>query len=336
MNSDKDIIDVAIVGAGLGGLSAAIAIYSRNPDLKIRLFGLPYDSNTAKKGDIEIIPGIKKVVGVDYIGQILEHIEVLNKEYAKFFASKDKQPEGANNDELDEDSKRISVINEEVKSIEKEDELFIIKAEDSSIVSRTVILAMDLPELKYTMKGEKELEHKGVSYCAVCDGALFRGKKVAIIGLDNFAARGALFLRRYCRKVSVLVPSAQMDIDNRFLRKLQLSSNVKLIYNVDLDSVQIKGEQVVNSISFKAGGEEKELTINAVFIEMKRRPDLSILKNISVNTTKEGFIITNYDKSTEVKGLFATGIITGEKDYSPILMGDGFKAGLAVSEFLSI
>ncbi|MHA1305274.1 MAG: NAD(P)/FAD-dependent oxidoreductase [Candidatus Heimdallarchaeaceae archaeon] len=229
---------------------------------------------------------------------------------------------------------RIDITNEIASSIRKLNSLFLISTEDESVRAKAVILSTDLPELKYTIEGERKFENKGVSYCAVCDGALFRGKKTCIIGEDNFAARGALFLRKFCRKVTILCPSSTLSIDNRFLRKLKASPNVKIKYNVDLTKTEILGNQFVQAIKFVENGEEKELSVNAVFIEMKDKPNLSILKDLDVETNEEGFIITNADKLTNIPGFFAAGVITGEMDYTAILMGDGYKAGVKAAEYL--
>ncbi|UJG42026.1 MAG: FAD-dependent oxidoreductase [Candidatus Heimdallarchaeum aukensis] len=329
MNRDGTI-DLAIIGSGLTGLSAAIAAYSKNPDLKIKLFGIPYDTNTAKKGTIDTIPGVESVVGVDYIVQILGQIEKFNNEYISYFSSSDEQ-----DDNLKVKEKRIEIEEEEISKIIKEEDFVLVTEDGESFKAKAVILAYDLPELKGAVKGEEEFEGQGLSYCAVCDGALFRGKKVCIIGKDNFAARGALFLRKYCRKVTVLCPSSTLDIDKRFMKKLEKSPNVKIKYGIDLSKVEVVGSQFVTGIKFVEDGEEKELSVNAVFIELKDKPDFSMLKELDIRIDEEGFLETNNIKETNIPGLFAAGVITGEKDYCAILMGEGYKAGINAVDYIT-
>ena len=319
---DQDNCDLAIIGSGATGLSAAIAAYNKNPEINIKLFGIPFDSNTAKKGELENIPGISKVVGVDYIQQIIDQIQNFNSEFAKG------EPENG------EDKLILDITNEMVKSVSKKDNVFEIITEEKTIEAKTIIISTGIPELHHTIKGENEFVHKGVSHCAVCDGALYRGRKVVIIGKGNFVARGALFLRKYCRKVTLLCPDDKVDCDKRFLNKMNKSPNITIKTNIDLSTIEIFGNQIVEGIKYQEENEVKELSVNGVFIELKDKPDLSILNDLNVNLTEDGFIETQAMNSTNVAGLFVAGSIKGELDYIPILMGDGYKAGIKAVEYL--
>ncbi len=309
--------DLAIIGSGLTGMSAALAAYSRNPRQIIKIFGIPFDSNTAKKGEIENIPGINKIVGVDYIQQIITQIENLSAEFAK-----------------EDEPNKLEFINENVTALSKNETHFQLITDSRNIEAKAVIISTGLPELKNTIKGEDEFVHKGVSHCAVCDGALFRGRKVAIIGEGNFVARGALFLRKYCRKVTVICQNSTLDSDDRFLKKLSKSEKVSFKFNIDLGSVEIFGSQNVEGLRFQEDGENRELSINAVFVELKDKPDLTFLKGFALDITENGYIIKSAKNTTSVEGIFTAGSISGEMDYIPILMGDGYKAGISATEYL--
>ncbi len=309
--------DLAIIGSGLTGMSAALAAYSRNPRQIIKIFGIPFDSNTAKKGEIENIPGINKVVGVDYIQQIITQIENLSAEFAK-----------------EDEPNKLEFINENVTALSKNETHFQLITDSRNIEAKAVIISTGLPELKNTIKGEDEFVHKGVSHCAVCDGALFRGRKVAIIGEGNFVARGALFLRKYCRKVTVICQNSTLDSDDRFLKKLSKSEKVSFKFNIDLESVEIFGSQNVEGLRFQEDGENRELSINAVFVELKDKPDLTFLKDFALDITENGYIIKSAKNTTSVEGIFTAGSISGEMDYIPILMGDGYEAGISATEYL--
>jgi thioredoxin reductase (NADPH) len=329
--------DLAIIGSGLTGLSAAIAVYCKNPELKVKIYGIPFDSNTAKKGELENIPGINRIVGVDFIQQLVEQVQSLSLELTHDKITSEHQ-EGITKEEIlsgvKSDLPVLDITNEMVKSVTKSEKGFNIVTDQQNIETKGIIISTGLPELKHTIKGEDEFVHKGVSHCAVCDGALFRGRKVAIIGTGNFVARGALFLRKYCRKITLLCPNKKLDCDKRFLKKLKASSNIKIKNNINLDSIEIFGNQTVEGLKYQEESEIKELSINAVFIELKDKPDLSILKELNIESTKEGFIKTQKDNSTNVKGLYAAGTVKGEFDYAPILMGDGYKTGIFVAEYL--
>jgi len=329
--------DLAIIGSGLTGLSAAIAVYYKNPDITIKLFGIPFDSNTAKKGEIESIPGISKVIGVDFIQQLVEQAQSLNLEFVQDKITSE-QIEGTPKEEIMLEAKQefptLDITNEMVKSITRNEKGFNIVTEQKYIETKSVIISTGLPELKHTIKGEDEFVHKGVSHCAVCDGALYRGRKVAIIGMGNFVARGALFLRKYCKKITLLCPNENINCDKRFLKKLNTSPNIKIKYDIDLESIEIHGNQTVEGLRYHEENEIKELSLNAVFIELKDKPDLKFVETLGLEITDEGFIKTDMFNSTNVEGIYATGTIKGELDYSAILMGDGYKTGIRAAEYL--
>ena len=211
--------DLAIVGPGVTGMSAAIAAYIKNPDLKILLFGIPFDSNTAKKGEIENLPGFEKIVGVDLIQRITDQLGKLNSEYLE---TEDRSDSLA----LIDNNSPIRNISEKVIAVNRLNNQFEIISESQKCSAKAIILSTGLSELKNTIKGEESFLHKGVSHCAVCDGALFRGRKVVIIGTGNFVARGALYLRKFCRKITVLCPDSQLGCDKRFLKKIESSPNM--------------------------------------------------------------------------------------------------------------
>ncbi|MHA1222603.1 MAG: NAD(P)/FAD-dependent oxidoreductase [Candidatus Heimdallarchaeaceae archaeon] len=328
--------DLAIVGSGLTGLSAAIAAHFRNPDIIIKLFGVPYDSNTAKKGEIENIPGITKVIGVDFIQQLVEQVQSFNNEAQLKPLPENK--EGISQEKTAPDTQlpfpKIEITNKIVKAISKSEKGFEIKTDQETVMAYSIIISTGLPELKHTIKGEDQFVHKGVSHCAVCDGALFRGRKVIIIGRGNFVARGALFLKKYCRKVTILCPEKDLNCDKRYYKKLLASDNVKIKTQIDPASMEIFGSQVVEGVKILENGEEKQLTANAIFIELKDSPDLSFFSNIKINTDENGFIIVDTQNSTNIEGIFAAGTVTGELDYIPISMGHGYKAGISASRYL--
>jgi thioredoxin reductase (NADPH) len=333
----SDNCDLAIIGSGLTGLSAAIAAYSKNPDITIKLFGIPFDSNTAKKGEIENIPGISKIVGVDFIQQLVEQAQSLSLEFVQDKITSE-VVEGTPQEDIMPDIKQefptLDITNEMVKSITKTNGGFKINTEDRSVETKAVIISTGLPELKHTIKGEDDFVHKGVSHCAVCDGALYRGKKVAIIGKGNFIARGALFLRKYCRKVTLLCPTDELKCDMRFLRKIKSAQNIVLKTGIDLSSIEISGSQIVQGLRFQEEGETKDISVNGVFIELKDKPDFSIFEDLNLEKTDYGYIKTNENNSTSSEGVFAAGTVKGELDYAPILMGDGYKTGYYAAEFL--
>ncbi|MCE7743001.1 MAG: FAD-dependent oxidoreductase [Candidatus Heimdallarchaeota archaeon] len=332
--------DIAIIGSGLTGMSAAIAVYSKNPDLKIKLFGIPFDSNTAKKGEIENIPGFDKVVGVDLIQKVTEQLGKLNSESAQKVVQEMNDQQDSHKVDLSDslalldESSSILSISDNVKTVNQLETGFEVLTDEDTYTAKIIILSTGLPELKNTIKGEENFVHKGVSHCAVCDGALFRGRKAVIIGTGNFIARGALFLRKYCRKITVLCPDAELGCDKRFLKKIEATSNIKTNYNIKLENVEIIGTNVAQGVKFTKEGEEKEISTDVVFIELKDKPDLKYLQNFDLKVDDKGHIHTSENNTTNISGMFAAGTIRGEIDYAPVLIGDGYKTGIYAVEYL--
>ena len=115
---------------------------------------------------------------------------------------------------------------------------------------------------------------------------------------------------------------------------LELDESIKIKTQIDPASMEIFGSQVVEGVKILENGEEKQLTANAIFIELKDSPDLSFFSNIKINTDENGFIIVDTQNSTNIEGIFAAGTVTGELDYIPISMGHGYKAGISASRYL--
>lgn len=329
--------DLAIIGCGSTGLSAAIGAYSKDPDIKIKLFGIPFDSNTAKKGELETLPGINKIVGVDFIQQIVEQVQSFNLEFTHdkiIVDSKERTAQEEIISDLRESFPILDITNEMVNLVNKTDTGFEIITESQSFSTKAIIVSSGIPELKGTITGEDTFLHKGVSHCAVCDGALFRGRKAVIIGNGNITARGALFLKKFCRKITVLSPTETLDCDKRFLKKISSSENIKMKYNIEIESLEIFGQEVVQGVKYFEGGEEKQLSTDVVFIELKDKPNLSYLHELNLEITADGRIITNESNATNIAGLFAAGTVRGELDYVPVLIGDGYKTGVSAVEYL--
>ncbi|MHA1686039.1 MAG: NAD(P)/FAD-dependent oxidoreductase [Candidatus Heimdallarchaeaceae archaeon] len=302
----KNVFDLVIIGAGISGMSAALGAFFANPQITLKIFGKPFESNTAKQGEINNFPGYKKIIGVEFIQNIVDQVRDLG----------------------------IEVSYDEVKALSRiGEEDFLIETENGRVHAKRIILATGLPELKNTIKGEEQFEFKGVSYCAVCDGALFRGKKVAILGYGNVVGRGTLFLRKYCRKITVLCPKEDLGCDGYYMNEIEKSENIKVVYNVE--PLEVYGTQLIQGIKYKTpDGETHDLSVHSLFIELKDKPDLSILKGVDIKLNNDGFVSASEIGETNIKGLYAVGAIKGLEDYAVIHAGDGFKVGLIVGKEL--
>jgi len=164
-------------------------------------------------------------------------------------------------------------------------------------------------QIKKTDEGAKEFQGKGVSYCAICDGALFRGKDVVVIGYGNGAAKAALYLSSICNRVTVLCIYDSLRCEPVYLQRLEEAKNVDILYNVSVES--IKGKTVVEEVQFSTDAKSRALPTDAVFVEYGTMPNSVLATDLGLELTKNGFIVVNRRLETNVAGVFAAGDITG-------------------------
>ncbi len=232
-------------------------------------------------------------------------------------------------------------INEgvEVESIEKQsvgDEKFSIKIKDGEAVeAKSVILATGKNPRRLGVPGEKEFENKGVSFCSICDAPLYGGKDVAIVGGGNSGLEAATDLVKYANKVYILEYNSKILGDESTQEKLKQTGKVEFI--VEAQVLEIKGDKFVQKIIFKdkKSGEEKELSVGGVFVNIGWIPATAFLKNF-VDLNEHGeIIISHKTTATSEEGAFAAGDASDTKfKQCVIASGEGAKAALSAYEYL--
>ncbi|MFP4015478.1 MAG: NAD(P)/FAD-dependent oxidoreductase [Halanaerobiales bacterium] len=257
------IHDLAIVGCGPAGLSAAINARIRNTDML--LFGTEFCSPKLYKAEnVDNYLGFHNITGEELRDKYLEHVKSMG----------------------------ISIKNSRVDSIYQQEDHYTLMTKDGTYSAYSLILA---PGVSFTefIDGEEDLIGGGVSYCATCDGALYRGKHVAVIAYNSEGIEDAEFLAEIAEKV-YFIP--QFD----FEEKLN-SSNIEIVKEKPL---AIKGENTVDSIQL----ENKELKIDGVFIYREITPPDRLIFGIEI----EGrHIKVNNDMETNLEGVYAAGDCTG-------------------------
>ena len=202
----------------------------------------------------------------------------------------------------------LTPLRENVVSVETEDEVKIIRTKKNEYRARTVILAFGAAHRTLGVPGEEALSGMGVSYCATCDGAFFRDRTVAVIGGGNVAAEDAILLSRTCKKVYVIHRRDKMRADQILQEKLFACENVEMIW--DTVPVSIEGEEMVSGIKLqnKKTGEEKELSLDGVFIAVGIVPNTELFGDL-VKLDESGYIVAGEDCVTSTPGIFAAGDI---------------------------
>lgn len=299
--------DSIIVGGGPAGITTGI--YGARYRLKILMITKDFGGQVAKKAvPIENYPGFKEISGIELIQKFKEHLD-------KF---------------------KIDVEMDSVLKIEKTNGIFqVFTQNQKQFESKTVIIASGVDPRSLKVPGEQEFIGKGVSYCTICDAALFKNKTVAVIGGGNAGFEAAIALARWARKIYILEYGEKViaDIENQELAKK--TGKAEIITNAALK--EIKGDKFVNSIIYqdRKTGKDEQLKVEGVFVEIGSTPASSFAKDL-VELNERGEIKVDFETfQTKTPGLFAAGDVNVGKFKQIITAaGEGAKAALAAAEYL--
>lgn len=303
------IYDVIIVGSGPAGLAAAI--YAQRARLSALVLEKEYMSGgqVVNTYEVDNYPGLPGIGGFELGMKFREHAEHLG---AKF-------------------------LNIEVKHIglEEDGRIKVIYTEQEEYRARTLILAMGARYRKLEVPGEKELTGMGVSYCATCDGAFFKGRTVAVVGGGDVAAEDALFLARGCEKVYLIHRRDELRAAAILQEQLKKCENIEFIWNTEVR--EIAGEDHADCLRLynKVDKSEKMLDIDGVFIAVGTIPNSAIITNL-LQLDEAGYIIASEDGQTQVPGIFAAGDIrTKQLRQIVTAVSDGANVITSVQNYLN-
>lgn len=301
--------DLVIIGGGPAGMTAGI--YSARQKLKTLVITKEFGGQmTHKAVDIENYPGFEKISGFELIAKFEDQMK----------------------------HKGIEVLNDEVVSLKKENNVFAILTEGGkTIESKTVIIATGAEPRKLNVKGEAEFLGKGVSYCTTCDGPLYNGKDVAIIGGGEAGFEAAFFLNSYAKKIYVLEYGDTVKCGKENQDKICEVGKATIITSAELK--EIKGEGFVNQIIYKdrKTNEEKTLDVQGVFVQAGYQPATVFLKDlVELNEKRE--IIVNFETfETKTPGLFAVGDVNSQKVKQIVVAcGQGAVAVINAYKYINI
>lgn len=299
-------LDLIIIGGGPAGLTAAI--YAGRAKLNTLLLENKILGGQVKNSfTIENYPGFKSIQG----GKLAD---LFQEQAAEF---------GAVIDEFDLIEKID--LSEEEKVIETE--TFIYKP-------KAVIIATGAVPRKLPIKGEKNFAGKGIHYCAVCDGAMYEGKNIAVVGGGNAALEEALFLTKFAEKVYLIRRYNYFKGEQSVIDEVFNHPKIEVLLNEDV--IEAKGQDFLNSVVLKntLDGIVSELKVDAVFGYIGTEPKTEEVKKY-LNINEQGYIITNEDMETNIKGVYAAGDVR-EKKYRQITtaVSDGTIALLNAEKYI--
>lgn len=292
--------DLIIVGLGPAGICAAI--YAKRSGLKVLCLEKNMPGGIINYIDrIDNYPGMYGISGTDFSYKLYEHLNSLEIEY-----------------KLDG-----------VLSIEKKNEFFEIKGEKEDYQTKKIIIASGRKAKKLGLANEENFLGRGLSYCAVCDGAFFKNQTIAVVGSGRSAVQETMYLAKFAYKIYMIVRKDSLHVEKELENKLKLYKNVEIIYNTKV--TKLNGNEKLESVILN---DKEELKVTGLFIYIGYEPNISYLKNFDI-FDNNGYIIVDKNYETKVSGLYAVGDSIKREYYQIIMaMASGAEAALNVTTSL--
>lgn len=297
------IYDLAIIGAGPAGITAAV--YAARKKMSILVISPDIGGQAAWSGDIENYTGYQFVTGPELAAKFEEHMRKYDIELKE---------------------------GETVLDLKKLVDTALIKTDKDEYQAKVVIVASGKRSRELGVPGEKEFKNKGITYCATCDGPLFAGKDVAIIGGGNSALDAGMQMIKIAKKVYIINNTARLGGDPVMREKIEKSPIVAVFNESRVTAVL--GDKLVSSIKVLTGGKEQTLAVQGVFVEIGLIPNSEFAKELAKNEIGE--IKVNCRNETNIPGIFAAGDVTDVPEKQIIIAaGEGSKACLSAFRYLS-
>jgi thioredoxin reductase (NADPH) len=297
--------ELAVIGAGPAGYSAGI--YAVRAGIKTVIFEKSGGGGLAVLSPkIENYAGYESISGIDLMEKMKQH--TIKYAEIKFF--------------------------EEVKKINKSNSNFNIETSKGKYTVGAIIFSTGTNHKKLNIPGELELQGKGVSYCATCDGFFFKGKTVAVIGGGNSALMEAIYLKQIgCKNVYVIHRRDQLRAEKIYEDEVR-EKHIQILYNKIVE--EINGKQKVQYLTLKDTNKDKntKFEIDGVFISIGEIPQNELTKQLEVKLDDQGYIITDKQQKTNVSGVYAAGDITGGLRQVITACSEGAIAALSSTEAL--
>ncbi len=228
------------------------------------------------------------------------------------------------------------VLHKEVREIKKSGKVFLVEAADGQYAAKAIILAFGLDPRNLDIPGEKKFRSRGVSYCATCDGPLFKDKTAAVVGGGNSALDAAEYLSKLCKKVYLVHRRDEFRGEKILVGRIKKEPKIECVLSSEI--IEIKGEKSVKSILVRNNGGDdfREIAVDGVFVEIGYTPKTEFLRGL-VKLNAKGEIIVNKDAETSAPGVFAAGDVT-DSTYKQIIIsaGEGAKAALQAYKYLNL
>ncbi len=270
------VYDLIIVGAGPAGLSAAI--YAARYRLNAIVIGKEIGGMAGYAHKVCNYPSYSEINGIELMQKFVKHVKELG----------------------------VQIINEEVLKISGKDGNFVVKTGKKEYAGKKIIYAGGTIRNKLGARNEEKFIGKGVSYCTTCDAGFFKERIVAVVGGGDAALSSALLLSKFAKKIIIIYRKSEFKKANPLWIE-QVEKNKKISCECDEEVSEILGNEAVTGVKLKSG---RELKADGVFVEIGSIPHTYVLSSLGVKKSEKGYIVTDKNGRTSVKGLFAAGDIT--------------------------
>ncbi|MDR0460554.1 MAG: thioredoxin-disulfide reductase [Nitrososphaerota archaeon] len=298
--------DVVIVGAGSAGLAAGI--YAVRSGLKTLILDEKLaGGNIGDAPKVENYPGFIEISGRELSEKMALHCKSLGAVIQEF---------------------------EQVEELKSEGEVKLVVTSNAVYRAKAVIFATGAFHKTVGVKGEQEFRGRGVSYCGVCDGPFFKGKKVAVVGGGNSACATALYLSGLTCNVTLIHRRDTFRAEHRLFLDVTSKANVAVLWNTEVE--EIKGDRQVRAIIVKntVTGEKSVFNVDALFVQVGEVPNSMVAKAFGVETDAAGYIKINLRQETNLLGVYAAGDVTTHPvKQVGTAVGQGITAALEVYNY---
>jgi thioredoxin reductase (NADPH) len=298
--------DVIIVGGGPAGLAAAL--YTARMDLKTAVLDRgPLGGQLLNTELVEDYPGFESILGSELAVKMGDHARKFGVDVRDF---------------------------EPVKEIDVEGSTRVVRLESGEELRAPALImaAGGLPRY-LQVPGEKEFWGRGVSYCAVCDGAFFKGQELAVVGGGDAAVEEGDFLTRYASRVYIIHRRSELRAQPILVDRALANPKIKFIFDAHVK--EIAGDEKVQTVRYEQHGEQKELKVGGVFIFIGFVPNSALFK-IHVDHDEAGYILTDRNMQTSVEGIWAVGDVRSQLTKQiATAVGDGTTAAVAAAAYIT-
>lgn len=300
----EDMLDVLIIGSGPAGLSAAV--YAKRASLEVLVLEMVYygTGQVAESSQVDNYLGFVGINGYELGTKFRDHAEKLGVEFKSG----------------------------EAKRFERVENGWLVHLTNGeSLETKTVIYAAGAKHRHLGAEGEEDFAGKGVSYCATCDGAFFKGKHTVVVGGGDTAMDDALYLSELCEKVYLVHRRKEFRGSAGTLDKIKNKDNIELVTEAVID--KINGEKKVSEIVL---GDGRKIAVDGVFIAVGMMPQTDAVKEI-VELDKNGYVVADETGKTSAEGFFAAGDVrTKALRQIVTAVSDGANAAVTATEYLTL